>query len=70
MSRFIHFHDNKGRTIRLPGKMTIRDLVGIGIGIRDIRLAVPTDPLPDNWFRAIEPESSPSVKSVQSVSGI
>jgi len=45
----IPFEDNKGNVMQLDGKLTIADLVKMGV--KDIRLMPEGSPLPDNWWR-------------------
>lgn len=50
----IPFEDNKGNVTRIPGDVTIVDLVKSGV--RHIRLADPSDPLEDGWIRSKDKE--------------
>lgn len=45
----ILFEDNKGNVMQLDGKLTIADLVKMGV--KEIRLMPEGSPLPDNWWR-------------------
>jgi hypothetical protein len=45
----IPFEDNKGNVMQLDGKLTIADLVKMGV--KEIRLMPEGSPLPDNWWR-------------------
>lgn len=45
----IPFEDNKGNVMQLDGKLTIKDLVKMGV--KEIRLMPQGSPLPDNWWR-------------------
>jgi len=45
----IPFEDNKGNVMQLDGKLTIADLVKMGI--KEIRLMPEGSPLHDNWWR-------------------
>jgi hypothetical protein len=45
----IPFEDNKGNVMQLDGKLTIADLVKMGM--KEIRLMPEGSPLPDNWWR-------------------
>lgn len=45
----IPFEDNKGHVMQLDGKLTIADLVKMGV--KEIRLMPEGSPLPDNWWR-------------------
>jgi hypothetical protein len=45
----IPFEDNKGNVMQLDGKLTIKDLVKMGM--KEIRLMPEGSPLPDNWWR-------------------
>lgn len=45
----IPFEDNKGNIMQLDGKLTIADLVKMGV--KEIRLMPEGSPLPDNWWR-------------------
>jgi len=52
MSRKVVFRNNKGRTMSLPGKTTISQLVKLGMAPK---LVDEGAPLPDNWWRADKP---------------
>ena len=45
----IPFEDNKGNVMQLDGKLTIADLVKMGM--KEIRLMPEGSPLHDNWWR-------------------
>ncbi len=46
----ITLRNNKGEIKKLPGSLTIRDLVKLGM--RGIGLIKPKAPLPDGWWRS------------------
>lgn len=48
-NQFIRFVNCKGETISVPASATIEDLVKLGV--RDIRLAKPEEPLEPPWYR-------------------
>lgn len=58
MSRKVILRDSKGRTMALPGKTTIKQLVERGM---TPRLVNERAPLPDGWWRADKPETGKEV---------
>jgi hypothetical protein len=46
-NRLIHFKDNKGRIVKLDAKLTMDDLVKMGISLK---LTPNTGPVPDGWY--------------------
>ena len=50
----IPFVNNKGEEILLDGDMTLQDMVRLGI--KDFRLVEKGTPLPDGWYKSVDPE--------------
>lgn len=48
MMKLILFKNNKGHTMRLNPKLTIADLVKMGM--KDIKLVPKNKPIRDNWW--------------------
>jgi hypothetical protein len=48
----VPFEDNKGNIIKLDSKLTIEDL--LKMGVKDIQLLPKGSPLPNNWWRNVE----------------
>ena len=46
--KMLTFRDNKGKTVTFPGNLTIEDMVRLGM--KEIGLHKPGDPVPDNWY--------------------